>query len=898
MCCRAGNEVAGIELFKLLGRIAIDSSGVDEAIDKVAGKVEAAGQKMSSFGDKMSSVGNKLTLGVTAPLVAIGTKAVQTAANFEAAMSEVSAISGATGEDFDKLEQLAKKMGETTKFSASESADALKYMAMAGWKTEDMLGGLEGVLNLAAAAGADLGTTSDIVTDALTAMGYSAGDAGRLADVMAAASSNANTNVELMGETFKYAGTMAGTLGYSMEDVSLAIGLMANSGVKGSMAGTALNAIMSRLAGNTNGATECINNLGVEFYHADGSARALGDVIDELRVATAGLTTEEKTQIAATVAGEEAKKGLLAVLNATAEDYNKLKTAINECSGSAKNMADTMNDNLSGQLTLLKSQLEALAIQFVELILPYLKEGIEWLSKVLTYISNLDEGTKRMILKAAALLAAIGPVLSVLGKVVSIVGTLISVGSKLSSGIGLVVKAGGLLAGGAAKIVGLFGTVASFIGSTLLPAIGSIASAVGGALVSAIGSLVTFIGGTLIPAIASIAGPVLIVVAVIGGLIAAGVALYKNWDHICAFGKSLWNGLCDFFSGVGERIGNFFSGIGEGIGWLKDKMASKVDEIKQDMSRKVSWLKENIPAAVETMKEATVGKVTEMGEKIAQGFQSMKEKGAEKFNDLKEKWTSKFTETKDKMASTVSEMASSVGGKLAEIRDSAVDKISAIAEKGAAGFESLRERGADAVNQLKEHLSARFADMGSTVFAKFEDLGSKILGNFSGVSDMVSNVVNGIKNLLKFDWKLPEIKLPHFGISWDNSGFLGNLADKIGLPGLPKLDVEWYREGGILTEPTAFGINPSSGNLMVGGEAGPEAVAPIKLLQGYVREAVAEQNNGINEVLNAILSLLSEYMPQYARRSLILDTGVLVGELARPMSEELGRLAILRGRTT
>ena len=386
-----------MELFKLFGTIAVKNSEANSAIDETTDKAKSFSENLSDkftdIGEKTTKKKKKMSFGLTTPITLIGTKAIQATADFESAMSEVGAISGATGDDLIALENKAKEMGETTKFSASESAEALKYMAMAGWKTGDMLDGLDGVLNLAAASGADLGTTSDIVTDALTAMGYSAGDAGRLADVMAAASSNANTNVELMGETFKYAGAMAGTMGYSMEDTAIAIGLMANSGIKGSMAGTSLNAIISRLATNTSGATECINELGVEFYNADGTARDFGDVMAELREATKGLTTEQKAEIASTVAGEEAKKGLLAILNATSADYDKLSLAINNSSGSAKEMADMMNDNLSGQLTLLKSQLEGLAIQFVTLIMPYLKQGVEWLSKLCDWISGLDDGT-------------------------------------------------------------------------------------------------------------------------------------------------------------------------------------------------------------------------------------------------------------------------------------------------------------------------------------------------------------------------------------------------------------------------------------------------------------------------------------------------------------------------
>ncbi len=257
-------------------------------------------------------------------------------------------------------------MGATTKFSATESAEALNYMAMAGWKTEDMLGGLEGVMNLAAASGEDLATASDIVTDAMTALGMQASEAGHFSDVLAAAASNANTSVGGMGETFKYAGAMAGTLGYSVEDVALATGLMANAGIKGTMAGTSLNSIMTRLSTNTNGARDAIEELGVAFFNEDGSARSLTDVMGELREATADMTTEQKANFANTVAGMEAQKGLSAILNATEDDYNKLSAAIQNADGCALEMAETMQDNLQGQLTILQSGLEGLGISLYE----------------------------------------------------------------------------------------------------------------------------------------------------------------------------------------------------------------------------------------------------------------------------------------------------------------------------------------------------------------------------------------------------------------------------------------------------------------------------------------------------------------------------------------------------
>lgn len=313
---------------------------------------------------------------------------VNTFRGFEAAMSQVGAISGATASDMEKLEAKAKEMGATTKFTAAESAEAFKYMAMAGWEAQDMMGGIEGILNLAAASGTDLATTSDIVTDALTAFGMKADEAGHFSDVLAAASSKSNTNVSLMGETFKYAGAMAGTLGYSIEDVALATGLMANAGIKGNMSGTALNSIFTRLSTNTNGATDALTSLGIAYFNADGSARAFGDIMDELRVATADYSDKQKSNIANTIAGTYAQKGFLAILNATERDYEKLSSAVNNADGASGRMAEIMMDNLDGSITLLQSAVDGVKLSFGERLAPYVRGAADWLADAMPMVED------------------------------------------------------------------------------------------------------------------------------------------------------------------------------------------------------------------------------------------------------------------------------------------------------------------------------------------------------------------------------------------------------------------------------------------------------------------------------------------------------------------------------
>lgn len=355
-------------------------------------KIDAVGEKLQTVGSQVEGVGKKF-LPVTAAVTGLGTAAVKTAADFDQEMSKVAAISGATGSDFDSLREKAREMGAKTKFSASEAASAMEYMAMAGWKTGDMLDGIEGIMNLAAASGEDLATTSDIVTDALTAFGLSAADSGHFADILAAASSNANTNVSMMGETFKYCAPIAGALGFSAEDTAEAIGLMANSGIKASQAGTSLRSIMNNLAGEVTFAGKNIGEVTIATSNADGSMRSLNDILADCRVAFSGLTESEKAANAESLVGKNAMSGFLALMNAGEGDIDKLRGAIENCDGSAESMAETMQDNLNGQLTILKSQLEELAISFGDLLMPTIRKIV---SAVQAFVDKLlDSGRCR-----------------------------------------------------------------------------------------------------------------------------------------------------------------------------------------------------------------------------------------------------------------------------------------------------------------------------------------------------------------------------------------------------------------------------------------------------------------------------------------------------------------------
>ena len=506
-------------------------------------KIAATGEKLQDVGGRIEDVGKKL-MPVSVAVTGIGVASVKTAADFESGMSKVAAISGAAGDDMDALSKKAREMGAKTKFSASEAASAMEYMAMAGWKTEDMLSGIEGVMNLAAASGEDLAATSDIVTDALTAFGLTAQDSGHFADVLAAASSNANTNVSMMGETFKYCAPIAGALGFSVEDTAEAIGLMANVGIKGSQAGTALRTIMNNLSGEVRICGENIGEVEIATTNADGSMRELSDILADCRAAFAGLSESEKAAAAESLVGKNAMSGFLALMNAGEADINKRSEAIENCDGTAQKMADTMNDNLEGQLTILKSQLQELAISFGEILLPAIKNIVGCIQKFVDVLNSLPDGVKETIVTIALIVAALGPVLIIVGKIITAVGTIMTI---------------------VPKMVGVINGV-----KTAFAALN----------------------------VTMLANPIVLIIAAIAALVAAFMYLWNTnedfrqfwidlwenvkevavavwealkefftaaWEAIRSIAETVWNGIRDFFSGLWEGIKNIFSTVVEAI---------------------------------------------------------------------------------------------------------------------------------------------------------------------------------------------------------------------------------------------------------------------------------------------------------------------------------------------
>ena len=400
---------------------------LDQSLEETEASAKKAGEGFTVMKGVLADLAATAIKQMVSGLTELAKKTFEAGMNFEAGMSQVAAVSGATGEELDALTEKAKEMGAKTKFSASQSAEAFNYMAMAGWKTEDMLNGIEGIMNLAAASGEDLATTSDIVTDALTAMGYSAGDAGKLADVMAAASSNANTNVKMMGQTFQYAAPIVGALGYSMEDTAVAIGLMANAGIKADKAGTALRSMLTRLSAPPKECADAMDALGISLTDSEGNMKSLDEVMGDLRKAFDGLSETEQTAYAKHIAGQEAMSGLLAIVNAAPADYAKLTKAVQNSNGAAQKMADTMNDNVAGALTLLKSNIESKMIKVFDHAKGSIKSSVESMSSALDSLDwdKIGEGVGRFAEKIAKLFNYVVENAETVKRVLAGVGTVI-----------------------------------------------------------------------------------------------------------------------------------------------------------------------------------------------------------------------------------------------------------------------------------------------------------------------------------------------------------------------------------------------------------------------------------------------------------------------------------------
>ena len=922
-------------------------------------KIDVAGKKMETVGNSIAGAGKKM-MGVTTVIGGVGVAAVKTAADFDSAMSQVAAVSGATGKDFDALRNKAREMGAKTKFSATEAAEAMNYMAMAGWKTEDMLDGIEGVMNLAAASGEDLATTSDIVTDALTAFGLSAKDSGHFADILAATSSNANTNVSMMGETFKYCAPIAGALGFSAEDTAEAIGLMANAGIKSSQAGTALRTIMNNLAGDVKISGKAIGDVTIATTNADGSMRDLSDILADCRSAFGNLTESEKAQAAESLVGKNAMSGFLALMNAGQGDIDKLSSAIDNCDGSAEKMAMTMQDNLAGQLTILKSQLQELAISFGDILMPAIRSIVSKLQGFVDKLNGMDEGTKRTIVTIALLVASIGPLLVIIGTAISKIGVAMQGFVKLANGIsklkiaiqggtGVLGKLGAALGGISAPVLAVVAVIAVLVAafvhlwktnegfrdamigtwnrikdtiSGFCQGIVDRLNALGFQFTDIVDVLKTVWNGfcqVLAPIFEgvfnNIANILSTVTGVITGILDVFIGIFTGnwsqaWTGVKEIFSSIWNGISSFFTnilnvikGVADvvlgwfgtswnevwtNIKTFFEGIWNGIAtffttiWetLKNVVTVGIMAIGSFLSAAFDiitlpfrFIWENCKEIIISVWDAIKSKVTTVIHAVASVISTV-------MNAIKTVFSTVWNAIKTVVTTVVNAIKSVVTTVFNAIKNTATTVWNAIKNAVTTPVNAIKSSVTTVFNSVKSTVSSIFNGIKSTATSVWNGIKSAITTPIEAAKNKVKSVVDAIKGFFSgMKISLPHIKLPHFKVT-------GKLS--IAPPSVPHLSIDWYKEGGIMTSPTIFGMNGSS--LMAGGEAGAEAILP---LAGFYKQLEAMISSHLNT------SAMEKYLAVIADNSskgIYLEDGTLVGHLLPAIDGELGKAQKLQRR--
>lgn len=896
-----------IETEQELRRLQEEAASTSVALSKI----DQAGKKMEAFGDSVTSAGQKI-MPASMAVAGLGAAAVKTAADFDTSMSKVAAVSGATGDDLDALRDKAREMGAKTKFSASEAADAMNYMAMAGWKTGDMLEGIEGIMNLAAASGEDLATTSDIVTDALTAFGLTAQDSGHFADILAAASSNANTNVAMMGETFKYCAPIAGALGFSAEDTAEAIGLMANAGIKSTQAGTALRTIMNNLSGEVKITGSALGEVTIATTNADGSMRDLSDILSDCRGAFSQLSESEQAAAAEALVGKNAMSGFLALMNAGEGDIEKLSSAIDSCSdtfvktvdgaiipmsqaleegvewieeynGVSEKMAAVMQDNLGGQLTILKSQIQELAISFGEMLMPAIRAIVSKVQAFVDKLNNMSESQRKAVLTIGLIIAALGPLLVILGTVISRVGVAMQGFVKLATGVkklGVAVKAG----------TGIFGKLGAALGGISAPVLAVIA--VIAVLVAAFKHLwdtneefrnaITAIWNGIVSKIQ----------AFCQGIVDRLNALGFEFGSIVDVLKSLWDGLCQFLAPVFEAA---FSVVSTVLGSVLNVITGLLDVFIGLFMGNWSQMWDGVKVIFSGVWDAITGL-------FDTALNLLKSLAEVVFGWFGTTWETVWTSIKSFFETIWNGIIAFFSGIWNSIVSTVTAQINAVKTVVTTVFNAVKATATTIWNGIKTAISTVVDGIKSKVSSAFESVKNTATNLFNGIKSTATSVWNGIKTAIVtpieaardkirsalnavsgffsgLKLQLPHIKLPHFRVS-------GTLS--ISPPSVPHLSIDWYKEGGIMTKPTVFGMNGSA--LMAGGEAGSEAILP---LSGFYKQLEAM----LTEKLN--MHNVEKYLAVIAANSgkgIYLDDGTLVGRLLPAIDSGLGHTQKLNAR--
>lgn len=782
---------------------------------KLSESMEKAGEKLKSVGDKMISVGKSLSTTVTLPLVGLGTAAVNAGMNFEEGMSRVKAISGATGDDFEKLNKQALQLGADTAFSAKEAAEGMENLASAGFSVNEVMLAMPGMLDLAASSGAGIATSSDIAASALRGFGLEANQAGHVSDVLAKAAADTNAGIIDMGEALKYIAPNAKAAGLNIEEISAAIGIMANVGIKGSQAGTTLRSALISLADPSKEAEKAMEAIGFSAFDSQGKMLPLKDVIANLQNGMSGLTEQQKQATLSTIFGKEAMSGMLSIVQAGPGELEKLTQSLKNSDGAAKEMAGTMQDNLKGSVEQMKGSLETAGIMISQALAPHIKKLADLIGSLADKFTNLSPVTQKTILVIAGVVAAVGPLLIIIGKVISAVGA----------------------------ISGVIATVS-----------GAIATA-GGAS-AALGAAFT-----------ALTGPVGIAIAVIAGLSAVGVALYKNWDTIKDSISRIWEGIKESISisvtGIKIAIVSTWDSIKVVVLPIVEAIANVITTIWEGVKTGIAFLWEVIKAifisawtVISSIVQTYINIVTAV---ISAAWQLIQVSTTAVWNAvsvvISTVWNSIVSFITPIISSIVSILVTAwntiksvtnttwnviqstlnvVWGAIKNITISVWSSISSFFSTMWSGVSSLFT---NTVNIIKNTVSNVWNSILGVTTTVWNNVKSAIMTPINAAVNFVKEQVDKIKGFFdKLKIKLPNIKLPHFKLSGEFS---------LKPPSVPRLAVEWYAKGGIFNRPSVIGI----------GEAGTEAVLPIDRLDDLIAKSLAKNGVGVNNSNNGGLTI-------------------------------------------
>lgn len=723
-----------VNLGTAVGYLTLDISGYARSLDAAKLEMDGFTKSMDTSSGKLNTIskgmvksGKILTAGVTAPIAAVGAASIKSGSEFDAGMSKVKAITGDTTVDMNKLYKAAEdmgisfkkgsndsetafnavraaaiKMGNDTKFTATETTDALYYMGLAGWKADEQIAGLPAVLNLAAASGVELGRTSDIVTDGLTAFGKSAEDSTTFANALAAASANSNTNVDLLGESFKYVAPVAGGFGYTIQDTTLALGLMASAGVKGTQAGTSLRQALVQLTKPSTNAAAYMDKYGVSLYDAQGNVKTLRDFMLDLRQKFGDLdiavtnadgsiksgeeimeeygkklpiTQQEKLTAITTMFGTRALPGILSIINAGQGDFDQLATAIDGAdtafggAGYAAGQAGIMLDNLQGDVTLLKSAFGTTKIVISDMVSGTLREFIQQLTEILRKFNEMDPKQQEQIVKILGIAAAIGPLLIVIGKVIGAISAI----------IGFISTIGGVLS----TVGSVISTIASVIGTAL------------GAIAAALNL------------------PVAAVAAIIAAVIALVTVIVVNFDKIKKFIGDAISAIIDFFKSLISTIGKVISNIADAVKTGFTKVRDTISNIITAIKNKVSEIFNGIKTIVSNVINA-----------IKTGISTV-------FNAIK---------------NTISSILNTIKTTFSNI------------------WNGIKSIVTNVINAVKNTISNGINGAKNIVTGVLNTIKNTFSNIFNGAINIVKGAIDKIKSFFNFKWSLPKIKLPHFKI--------------------------------------------------------------------------------------------------------------------------------------